>query len=185
MHREAFRQAVLDDQPDAIAFVHLNRRAGHAAVEAPRVDDAGPGRNSVRTCSAAMSKTLTPSSSRQGMSGTSGVITGTTPGPSLSGGTGGAGGAGRVASFAAGGWCTCCARRGLRRCRAGDRRQAAKKVSAFRVHEPHPPRQPLCLCSAACGCRLRGCCRTDLDRLRFGLPLGDFNRRRGRRPSDP
>ena len=49
-----------------------------------------PGMSSVRTCSTRMSNTFTPFSSRHGMSGMSGLTTGTTPGPSWCGGTGAA-----------------------------------------------------------------------------------------------
>jgi hypothetical protein len=40
VHAEAFGKLVLDDEPDAVPFIDLNRRPRHAAVEAPRVDDA-------------------------------------------------------------------------------------------------------------------------------------------------
>ena len=64
--------------------VDLDRRTGHAAVEAPDVDDPcrrhlDAGRNSVRTGSATRRNSLTPPTTRNGNLGTSGVSTATPP----------------------------------------------------------------------------------------------------------
>ena len=105
VHRERLGQLVVDVQADAIAFVDLDRRARNAAVEAPAVDDATRAGTRCARAPTSMSNTLTLPSMRHGMSGTSGVTTGTTD-PALRGST-------RLAAVAraeeVAGSCTCCA----------------------------------------------------------------------------
>ena len=114
----------------------------------PQASTTRPGTNSVRTCSAAISNTFTSSSRRHGMSGTSGVTTGTTPGTKLvwRDGTGGRRDARRHVPRRGGMLVLSVGvRRRRRPCR---RHQTAKKVSSFRIHGQYISVSP-CVCVSA------------------------------------